>query len=100
MPRYDLNLLLNPNLDSYQLGLEKGVIEQILERHQAQVISVDERGSFRLAYPIQKDSQAYLIFYSVEVPRDLVGSLQRELRLRDNIRRVMMVRELPRAQKA
>ncbi|MCL4455610.1 MAG: 30S ribosomal protein S6 [Deinococcus sp.] len=93
MPQYDLNLVLNPNLDTAQLGHEKDLILQTLERLSAQVKGVDEWGNRRLAYPMQKDPQGYVLFYKLEGPKEFVAPLEKELKIRDNIRRVMITRE-------
>ena len=53
---------------------------------------MEEWGLRRLAYPIAKDSQGYFLWYQVEMPEDRVNDLARELRIRDNVRRVMVVK--------
>jgi len=92
MRKYEVNIILNPNLDQNQLALEKEVIGKTLEAFGARVEKVEEWGMRRLAYPIAKDTQGYFLWYQVEMPEDRVNNLARELRLRDNVRRVMVVK--------
>jgi len=92
MRKYEVNIVLNPNLDQSQLALEKEIIQRALENHGARVEKVEELGLRRLAYPIARDTQAYFLWYLVEMPEDRVNDLARELRLRDNVRRVMVVK--------
>jgi len=92
MRKYEVNVILNPNLDQSQLALEKEIIGKALEAFGARVEKVEEGGLRRLAYPIAKDPQGYFLWYQVEMPEDRVNHLARELRLRDNVRRVMVVK--------
>ncbi len=92
MRAYEVNVLLNPNLEPHQLHLEKEILAKTLEAHGAQVEKVEELGRRRLAYPIAKDNEAYFLHYRVALPEDRVNDLARELRLRDNVRRVMVVK--------
>lgn len=89
MRKYEVNVILNPNLDQTQLALEKEILAKALEAHGARV---EEWGLRRLAYPIAKDTQGYFLFYQVEMPEERVNDLARELRIRDNVRRVMVVK--------
>jgi small subunit ribosomal protein S6 len=57
------------------------------------VEKVEEWGVRRLAYPIAKDPQGFFLFYQVEMPEDRVNALAQELRIRDNVRRVMVVKK-------
>ncbi len=92
MRKYEVNIILSPNLDQTQLALEKEIIGKALEAFSARVEKVEEWGVRRLAYPIAKDTQGYFLWYQVEMPEDRVNHLARELRLRDNVRRVMVVK--------
>lgn len=92
MRKYEVNIILNPNLDQSQLALEKEIIGKALEAFGARVEKVEEWEMRRLAYPIAKDTQGYFLWYQVEMPEDRVNNLARELRLRDNVRRVMVVK--------
>ena len=92
MRRYEVNIVLNPNLDQSQLALEKEIIQRALENYGARVEKVEELGLRRLAYPIAKDPQGYFLWCQVEMPEGRVNDLARELRIRDSVRRVMVVK--------
>ncbi|WP_448377623.1 30S ribosomal protein S6 [Fervidobacterium sp.] len=94
MRKYEVNVILNPNLDQTQLALEKEMIGKALEAHGARVEKVEEWGVRRLAYPIARDPQGYFLFYQVEMPEDRVNELARELRMRDHVRRVMVAKRV------
>ncbi|ADD28538.1 30S ribosomal protein S6 [Meiothermus ruber] len=95
MPQYEIGIILNPNLDGAQAALEKDVIKAALERHGASIKNVDDWGNRRLAYPIQKDPEGNVVFYTVEMAGNNNAALERELRLRDHVRRVTIIRDRP-----
>jgi len=95
MPQYEIGVILNPNLDGAQSALEKDSIMATLKRHGASIKNVDDWGNRRLAYPIQKDPEGNVIFYTVEMAGNNSAALGRELRLRDHVRRVTIIRDRP-----
>lgn len=95
MPKYDINVVLNPNLDAAQSSQEKDIIKAALERAGAAISNVDDWGNRRMAYPIQKDPEGNVIFYTVEMAGDKNATLEKELRLRDHVRRVTIIRDRP-----
>jgi small subunit ribosomal protein S6 len=95
MANYDLNVLLNPNLDQAQIGVEKEYIENAVKNAGGNVTALDEWGNRRLAYTIQKDREAYFLIYRLDMPTDQTNAIQTSLRLRDHVRRVMVVKQRP-----
>jgi small subunit ribosomal protein S6 len=95
MPQYDLNVLLNPSLDAAQLATEKEYVENAIKTAKGTITAVDEWGNRRLAYAIRKEREAYFLIYRLDLPSDTTNEIQRSLRLRDNIRRVLVVRQRP-----
>jgi len=100
MPQYDINVILNPNLDGIQATQEKDIIKTALERHGAQIKNIDDWGNRRLAYEIQKDLEGNVLFYTIEMAGASNAALERELRLRDHVRRVTIIRDRPEWRKA
>lgn len=95
MATYDLNLILNPTLSAEQLETEKNYIESTVQGAGAQITNLDEVGSRRMAYPIQKDREGYYLFYTLTGEGNPEKSIAATLRLRDNVRRVLVVRDRP-----
>lgn len=95
MNTYDLNLILNPSLSAEQVATEKDYIENAVKSSGSELVNVDEAGNRRLAYSIAKEREGYFLFYTIKSsgnPEKQIGSL---LRLRDNVRRVLIVRDRP-----
>ncbi len=95
MANYDLNVLLNPNLDQSQIAVEKEYIENAVKNGGGSVSQLDEWGNKKLAYQIKKDSQAYFLVYRLDLPENATNTIQTSLRLRDHVRRVMVVKQRP-----
>ena len=95
MPKYDVNVVFNPNLDAVQAAAEREIVKSALERHGATISNIDDWGNRRMAYEIQKDREASVVFYTVEMAGNSNGALTHELQLRDHIRRITIIRDRP-----
>ncbi|WP_027481121.1 30S ribosomal protein S6 [Deinococcus pimensis] len=95
MNNYDLNLILNPNLSSDQVATEKEYIENAVKASGAELVGLDEAGSRRLAYSVSKDREGYFLFYTIRSASNPEKEIAATLRLRDNVRRVLIVRDRP-----
>jgi small subunit ribosomal protein S6 len=95
MAQYDLNVILNPNLDAAQLAVEKEYIENAIKIAGGVVATLEEWGNRRMAYAIQKDREGYYLIFKLEMPTDQTNIIQTSLRLRDHVRRVLVVKHRP-----
>ena len=95
MNSYDLNVILDPNLNETQLKLEKDAITAQIERVEGTVQELDEWGNKRLAYPIRKLNEGYYLIYKLSLSETAPRQLSTGLRLRDNVMRVLVTRDRP-----
>lgn len=95
MNQYDLNLILNPNLSAEQVQTEKDYIENAVKNTGAEISGLDELGNRRLAYQVAKDREGYYLMYAIKSSGNPEKDIAASLRLRDNIRRVLIVRDRP-----
>ena len=95
MQQYDLNVILDPNLNEAQLRLEKDAIAAQVERVQGEIRDLDEWGNKRLAYPIRKLNEGYYLIYKLSLSENAPRQLTTNLRLRDNVMRVLVTRDRP-----
>ena len=93
--QYDLNLILNPSLSAEQVGTEKEYVENAAKAAGAEVIGLEEPGNRRLAYAVDKEREGYFLMYRLKMAGDPEASVGSVLRLRDNVRRVLIVRDRP-----
>jgi len=95
MFEYDLNVILESGLSDTQLQAEKDAIDVQIERAGGKLIELDEWGARRLAYPIRKQNEGYYLIYRLELPGDMPKVIESALRQRDNVMRVLVVRDRP-----
>ncbi len=95
MNQYDLNIILNPTLSGEQLQIEKEYVENVVKGAGAEVSGIDDIGPRRLAYAIQKDREGYDLRYTIKASGDPERTIAANLRLRDNVRRVLIVKDRP-----
>ncbi len=92
---YDLNVILDPNLTETQLQTEKDAIDAQIARNDGELVKLDEWGSQRLAYPIRKLNEGYYLIYRLKLSLDKPKVIEAALRQRDNVMRVLVVKDRP-----
>lgn len=92
---YDLNVILEPQLNETQVQAEKDAITAQVERAGGVIVALDEWGSRRLAYPIRKFNEGYYLIYRLQLSGTAPKTIEASLRLRDNVMRVLVVKDRP-----
>lgn len=92
---YDLNVILDPNLSESQLQTEKDAVDAQIARNEGELVKLDEWGSQRLAYPIRKLNEGYYLIYRLKLSLDKPKVIEAALRQRDNVMRVLVVKDRP-----
>ena len=95
MTQYDLNLILNPNLSPEQVDIEKEFVERAVKATGGEIANLDDMGNRRLAYAINKTREGYYLMYTINVDGDPAKDIATGLRLRDNVYRVLVVKDRP-----
>lgn len=95
MPKYDLNVILEPGLSEQQVQVEKDAIAAQIQRVEGEVLELEEWGIRRLAYPIRKGLEGYYLIYRLNLTGEAPKAIEAALRLRDNVMRVLSVKERP-----
>ncbi len=95
MAQYDLNLILNPNISAEQVETEKEFIKRAVEAAGGEITNLDEPGNKRLAYAINKIREGYYLMYTIQMEGNPEKDVASNLRLRDNIYRVLVVKDRP-----
>lgn len=93
--KYDLNVILDPNLSETQLQTEKDAVVTQIERAGGEIVEIDEWGIRRLAYEIRKGREGYYLIYDLRLPNEAPKAIESNLRLRDNVMRVLVTRDRP-----
>lgn len=67
-------------------------VTKFITENGGQVLEVDEKGSQRLAYPINKRKTGYYVFVYMNAPGDLIPKLERAVKINDGILRFMTLK--------
>ena len=94
-PMYELMYIINPVLNEDQT---KDIVQRVtayLSDNGAEVEHVEEKGSQRLAYPIEKKRNGYYVVVNFRLPtnvNDGLVKIERALTINDDIMRHMVLR--------
>lgn len=91
MNQYEVAVLYHPDLE---IDLDKATsrIEKIFADNGGKVVSVDNWGKRKLAYPIKKNEHAIYVFYTVELPAANVQKVESTLNITDEVVRFLITR--------
>lgn len=103
MQQYELAVLYHPDLE---VDLAKGEarVKKIIADNKGKIVSDDNWGKKKLAYPIAKNEHAVYVFYKVELEPTSLSKIESVLNITDEVIRYLIVRidekELAKAQRA
>ena len=92
MNKYELALVINAKIedDARTDAIEK--IKALIEKFGGEITNVDEWGKKKLAYEIQKMSEAFYYFIDIDTENtDFPSELESQLRIMENVIRFMTV---------
>jgi len=89
--RYELAILYHPDLEVDLTKAEEKVVKIITEKS-GKIVSSDNWGKKKLAYPIKKQDHAVYIFYTVELLPQNVGKVEAVLNITEEVIRYMIIR--------
>ncbi|MDR2387552.1 MAG: 30S ribosomal protein S6 [Deltaproteobacteria bacterium] len=83
--RYETYILLSPNLMSEQIDAFKEKVQGILDKGQAQIISCEEKGRMKLAYPVKKEFYGFYILYDYRAKAEVASEFERNLKIDEQV---------------
>jgi len=91
MHQYEVAVLYHPDLE---IDLEKASsrVEKIFADNGGKVVSEDNWGKRKLAYPIKRNEHAVYVFYTVELPAESVRKVESTLNITDEVIRFLITR--------
>lgn len=91
MQQYEIAVLYDPGLE-VDLTKAEDRIKKILADNGGKVVSSDNWGKKKLAYPINKNEHAVYVFYTVELPGESLAKVESMLNITDEVIRYLIVR--------
>lgn len=93
MRKYELLTIIKPNMDADEADKVSAKIEEMVKALGGNVTSTDKMGRKKLAHDIQNFRDGHYVAQRIELAPDKVVEFKRQLRLNDNILRIMFMEE-------
>ncbi len=91
MKNYELLTVFKPNLDAEEVDKILAKLEELIVSYEGKVLNVDKIGRKRLAYDILKFRDGFFATQILTLPANKVVDLKRQLKLNDNVLRIMFI---------
>ena len=92
MNKFEVVLVLNPELATNKLNDEINKFKSNLEAHSAKIINEENWGLRDLSYSINKFKKAFYRFFQIETSGSIVKEINKELNQSENIIRYLFIK--------
>ena len=92
MNKFEVVLLLNPELATNKLNDEITKFKSNLETHSAKIINEENWGLRDLSYSINKFKKAFYSFFQIETSGSIVKEINKELNQSENLIRYIFIK--------
>ncbi len=89
---YELTYIINAALGDDQIKEVIRRVNQYIQEHGGEIVEVNEWGTRRLAYPIQKRRNGYYVNMYFRAPSSLIAALERFLEIDEQVLRYLTLR--------
>ena len=93
MRKYELLTLIKPNMDTEEADKVVAKIEENIKTLGGSVASIDKMGRKKLAHDIQNFRDGHYVTMKLELAPEKVADLKRQLKLNDNVLRIMFLEQ-------
>ena len=93
MRKYELLTIIKPNMDAEEADKIVAKIDDTVKAMGGNVYETDKIGRKKLAHEIQNFRDGHFATQKMELPEEKVAEFKRQLRLNDNILRIMFMSE-------
>ena len=84
-------MIFKPNLDLDEVDKNLSKLEETMTSYKGKILSTDKIGRKKLAYDIQKFRDGFFVSQMLSLPADKVSDFKRQLKLNENILRIMFM---------
>ena len=89
---YETIIIVRPDIEESALGALADKFEGVLTDSGGHILDREDWGSRKLAYPIAKHLRGHFVRMSYLAPAEIIGELERRIRIEDSIVRFMTIR--------
>ena len=93
MNKYELALVVNAKIEDDERAAAVEKAKELIARFGGTVTEVEDAGKKRLAYEIQKMSEAFYYFIQFDAASTVPAEVERDVRIMDNVLRFLVVRK-------
>ena len=93
MRKYELLTIIKPNMDAEEADKIIAKIEETVKSLGGNVFATDKMGRKKLAHDIQNFRDGHFVAQRMELAPDKIVEFKRQLRLNDNILRIMFMED-------
>lgn len=93
MRHYETAFLITPKLEEEEMDKLIQKMADIVAKKKGKMIKIDKWGKKKLAYPIEKFSEAFYVFFHYEGEPDIPPELERTFRQTEPILRYLTLRK-------
>lgn len=92
MKHYEVLFIVKPTLTEEEVAAKLAFVQDVIVKNGGEIVKVDEMGTRKLAYKIDKyERGVYFVIYFT-APSQLVAELTRNLRITEDIIRFLVVK--------
>lgn len=91
MKNYELLAIFKPNLDADEVDKNLSKMEELINSYKGKVLETDKIGRKKLAFNVQKFRDGFFVSQVLSLPEDKVVDFKRQLKLNDNVLRIMFL---------
>ena len=92
MNKFEVVLVLNPELATNKLNDEINKFKSHLESHSAKIVNEEDWGLRDLSYNINKFKKAFYRFFQIETSGSIVKEINKELNQSENLMRHIFIK--------
>jgi len=92
MNEYELMYVLHPRLTAEEIEAAVARISALVTDPGGEIISVDQWGRRRLAYPIDRNLEGYYVLSTFKAPGTVAGPIEAQLNLSEDVLRHLLIR--------
>ena len=92
MNKFEVVLMLNPDLATNKLNDEINKFKSSLQSHSAKIVNEEDWGLRDLSYSINKFKKAFYKFFQIETSGSIVKEINKELNQSENLMRYIFIK--------
>jgi small subunit ribosomal protein S6 len=93
MRHYETAFLITPKLEEEEMEKLIQKMADVVAKKKGKMIKIDKWGKKRLAYPVEKNNEAFYVFFHYEGEPDIPPELERRFRQTEPVLRYLTLRK-------